>query len=35
MSKKGDYQKAVEYFQKAIEIDERYGDYHGASQAET
>ena len=29
---KGDYQKAVEYFQKAIEIGERYGDYHGASQ---
>jgi tetratricopeptide (TPR) repeat protein len=28
---KGDYQKAVEYFQKAIEISERYGDYHTAS----
>jgi tetratricopeptide (TPR) repeat protein len=28
---KGDYQKAVEYFQKAIEISERYGDYHKAS----
>jgi tetratricopeptide (TPR) repeat protein len=29
---KGDYKKAVEYFKKAIEIGERYGDYHGASQ---
>jgi tetratricopeptide (TPR) repeat protein len=28
---KGDYQKAVEYFQKAIETSERYGDYHTAS----
>jgi len=28
---KGNYQKAVEYFQKAIEISERYGYYHGAS----
>jgi len=28
---KGDYKKAVEYFQKAIKINERYGDYHGAS----
>jgi tetratricopeptide (TPR) repeat protein len=28
---KGDYQKAVEYFQKAIETNERYGDYHKAS----
>jgi len=25
------YQKAVEYFHKAIEISERYGDYHDAS----
>ena len=30
--KKGDYQKAVKYFRKAIEIYEKYGDYHGASQ---
>jgi tetratricopeptide (TPR) repeat protein len=29
--KKGNYQKAVEYFKKAIEIGERYGDYHGVS----
>ena len=29
--KKGDYQKAVEYLQKAIEIDEKYEDYRGAS----
>jgi tetratricopeptide (TPR) repeat protein len=29
--KKGDYQKAVEYLQKAIEIVERYGDYHRVS----
>ncbi len=29
--KKGDYQKAVEYLKKAIEIAERYGDYHGVS----
>jgi tetratricopeptide (TPR) repeat protein len=29
--KKGDYKKAVEYLKKAIEIGERYGDYHGAS----
>jgi len=28
---KGNYQKAVEYLKKAIEIGERYGDYHGAS----
>jgi tetratricopeptide (TPR) repeat protein len=28
---KDDYQKAVEYLQKAIEIAERHGDYHGAS----
>jgi len=28
---KGDYQKAVEYFHKAIETSERYGDYHDAS----
>jgi tetratricopeptide (TPR) repeat protein len=28
---KGNYQKAVEYLKKAIEISERYGDYHGAS----
>ena len=28
---KGDYQKAVEYYQKAIEMEERYGDYHRAS----
>jgi tetratricopeptide (TPR) repeat protein len=27
-SKKSDYQKAVKYFQKAIEIYEKYGDYH-------
>jgi tetratricopeptide (TPR) repeat protein len=30
-SKKGDYQKAVKYFQKAIEIDEKYGNYHDVS----
>jgi len=30
--KKGDYQKAVKYFKKAIKIEERYGDYQGASQ---
>jgi len=30
-SERGDYQKAAEYHQKAIEIAERYGDYHGAS----
>jgi len=30
--KKGNYQKAVKYFQKAIEIGERYGDYHEVSQ---
>jgi tetratricopeptide (TPR) repeat protein len=29
--KRGDYKKAVEYFQKAIEIVERYGDYHKVS----
>jgi tetratricopeptide (TPR) repeat protein len=29
---KGDYQKAVEHLLKAIKIEERYGDYHGASQ---
>jgi tetratricopeptide (TPR) repeat protein len=29
--KKGDYKKAGEYFQKAIEIGERYGDYHKTS----
>jgi tetratricopeptide (TPR) repeat protein len=29
--KKGNYQKAAEYLQKAIEIGERYGDYHGVS----
>jgi Tfp pilus assembly protein PilF len=29
--KKGDYKKAVEYFRKAIEIGERYGDYHRVS----
>jgi tetratricopeptide (TPR) repeat protein len=29
--KKGDYQRAVEYYQEAIEIAEKYGDYHGAS----
>jgi tetratricopeptide (TPR) repeat protein len=29
--KKGNYQKAVEYLKKAIEIGERYGDYHGVS----
>jgi len=29
--KKGDYQKAVEYLHNAIEIDERYGNYHGVS----
>jgi len=29
--KKGDYKKAVKYFKKAIEIGERYGDYHGTS----
>jgi len=28
---KGNYQKAVEYLKKAIEIGERYGDYHGVS----
>jgi tetratricopeptide (TPR) repeat protein len=28
---KGNYQNAIEYFQKAIEIDEKYGDYHGVS----
>jgi tetratricopeptide (TPR) repeat protein len=28
---KGDYQKAVKYFQKAIEIDEKYGNYHGVA----
>jgi len=28
---RGDYKKAVKYFQKAIEIVERYGDYHKAS----
>jgi tetratricopeptide (TPR) repeat protein len=27
----GNYQKAAEYLQKAMEISERYGDYHGAS----
>jgi len=31
-NEKGNYQKAVEYLKKAIEISERYGDYHGASQ---
>jgi tetratricopeptide (TPR) repeat protein len=30
-NKKGNYQKAVEYLKKAIEIGERYGDYHGVS----
>jgi tetratricopeptide (TPR) repeat protein len=29
--KKGDYQKAVKYLQKAIEMAEKYGDYHYAS----
>jgi tetratricopeptide (TPR) repeat protein len=29
-AQKGDYQKAVEYYQTAIEIGERYGDYHEA-----
>jgi tetratricopeptide (TPR) repeat protein len=28
---KGNYRKAVEYFKKAIEIGERYGDYHRTS----
>jgi len=28
---KGNYQNAIEYFQKAIEIEEKYGDYHGVS----
>ncbi|MBX0311199.1 MAG: tetratricopeptide repeat protein [Sulfurihydrogenibium sp.] len=28
---KDDYQKAVKYLQKAIEIAEKYGDYHGTS----
>jgi len=28
---KGDYRRSVEYSQKAIEIDEKYGDYHGVS----
>jgi tetratricopeptide (TPR) repeat protein len=28
---KGDYQNVAEYFQKLIEIYERYGNYHGAS----
>ncbi|MGC8766069.1 MAG: tetratricopeptide repeat protein, partial [Brevinematia bacterium] len=27
---KGDYKRAIEYYKKAIEIDERYGDYHGS-----
>ena len=31
MEKKGDYQKAVEYFQKALKLVEWYGHYHGAS----
>lgn len=26
-NEKGDYQKAIKYFHKAIEIDEKYGDY--------
>jgi tetratricopeptide (TPR) repeat protein len=26
--RKGDYQKAISYLKKAIEISERYGDYH-------
>jgi len=30
-NKKDDYQKAVEYFKKAIEIAEKYGDYHDVS----
>ena len=30
---KGNYQKAVEYLKKAIEIGERYGDYHRASRS--
>jgi len=29
---KGEYQKALEYFQKVIDIPERYGDYHRAVQ---
>jgi tetratricopeptide (TPR) repeat protein len=29
--KKGNYQKAVEYLKKAMEIGERYGDYHRVS----
>jgi len=28
---KGDYRRSVEYSQKAIEIGEKYGDYHGVS----
>lgn len=27
--KKGDYQKAIPHLKKAVEIDERYGNYHG------
>jgi len=30
--KKGNYQKAIEYLKKAIEIDERTGNYHGVAQ---
>jgi tetratricopeptide (TPR) repeat protein len=26
---KKDYNRAIEYFKKALEISERYGDYHG------
>ncbi|ODA44122.1 TPR repeat protein [Thermodesulfovibrio sp. N1] len=28
-SEKGDFKKAIDYFKKAVEIDERYGNYHG------
>ncbi len=31
-SAKGDYNKAIEYYQKAIELGERVGDYHGVAQ---
>ncbi|MBA2124550.1 hypothetical protein B9J78_06440 [bacterium Unc6] len=30
--KAGDYQKAISYLKKAIEIAERYGNYHGLAQ---
>lgn len=29
-SDKKDYKKAIEYYKKAVEIGERYGDYHGS-----